>query len=95
MPRPKGVQKTKGSGRKAGTPNKITRTMRELLSDFCTENYDEFLRSWNRIDEPKDKCAIYLKAQEFVTPKLSSVDLQDRNAQKELQDELEQIAKES
>lgn len=78
-------------GRKKGTPNKVTRPMRELLANFCTETFDEFVNTFHHIDEPKDKCRIWLDAQSFVTPKLSSIDLKEVDKAKTLKDELEEL----
>lgn len=80
-----------GGGRKAGTPNKITQTMRELLSGFCEENFQAFKESWKNIKSPKDKCKIYLEAQAFVTPKLAAVDLKTNTKRKSFEDDLDAI----
>ncbi len=82
-----------GGGRKPGTPNKITATMRELLSGFCEENFQEFKESWKKIKSPKDKCKIYLEAQAFVTPKLAAVDLKTNVKRKSFEDDLDAIQK--
>lgn len=82
-----------GGGRKPGTPNKVTKTMRELLAGFCEENFEKFKEAFNNIDNAKDKCKIYLEAQAFVTPKLTSVDLKDSGGRKSFQDELDELSK--
>lgn len=82
-----------GGGRKPGTPNKITRTMRELLADFCEENFEAFKKSWKDIKSPKDRCKIYLEAQAFVTPKLAAVDLKTDTKRKSFEDDLAAIQK--
>lgn len=80
-----------GGGRKAGTPNKVTQTMRELLSGFCDEKFEAFKEAFDNIKSPKDKCKIYLEAQAFVTPKLSSVDLKAQTTRKSYEDELDEL----
>lgn len=81
-----------GGGRKKGTPNRISGQMRELIANFCEENFDAFVAAFQRIDEPKEKCMVYLKAQEFVTPKLAAIDLTDTTSGKSLQDELDELS---
>lgn len=79
-------------GRQKGTPNKVTRPMRELLASFCEESFPDFVKAFREVKNPADKCRIYLDAQAYVTPKLSSVDLKPTEAGKSLADELDEIA---
>lgn len=65
--------------------------MRELLANFCSETFEEFVSSFHHIEDPKDKCKIWLDAQSFVTPKLSSIDLKESEKKKTLQDELDEL----
>ena len=81
-----------GVGRRPGTRNKVTVEMRELLSNFCDEKFEDFKEAFNNIKSPKDKCDIYLKAQAFVTPKLTSVDLKPDSLRKTYEQELDEIA---
>lgn len=81
-------------GRQKGTPNKVTRPMRELLASFCEDSFKDFVKAFREVKNPADKCRIYLDAQAYVTPKLSSVDLKPTDAGKSLADELDEIASE-
>lgn len=92
--RQKGDGKGRLGGRKAGTPNKVTKPMRELLANFCEQNFEEFVAAFHVIADPKDKCKVYLDAQAFVTPKLSSVDLKADTGRKSYEEELEELEKE-
>lgn len=83
-----------GGGRKKGTVNKTTAVMRELLKNFCEETFEEFKMTFHMIDEPKDKCKIWLDIQSFVTPKLTSVDLKDNTQGKSFSDEIQRIREE-
>ena len=94
MPRRKGDGLGKTGGRQKGTPNKATQQMRELLSNFCDETFEEFKRSFHTIDKPELKCRIWLDAQAFVTPKLSSVTVKDKTPVRTYQDELDDLSKE-
>lgn len=80
-----------GGGRKKGTPNKKTAKMRELLTNFCSETFDDFVSSYKRITEPEKKCKIWLEAQAYVTPKLSSIDMKADIDKRTFTDELKEI----
>lgn len=82
---PKGVRL---GGRKKGTVNKITASMRELMANFCEETMEEFFTSFHAIDEPKDKCKIWLEMQSYVTPKPSSVELNVTSGAKTFMDDM-------
>jgi hypothetical protein len=68
--------------------------MRALLARFCEDKYDDFIATYERIMNPKERCEIYLKAQAFVTPKLNSVDLDLKNADNSFKSELERMSEE-
>lgn len=92
-----GRQKNDGrgrlGGRAAGTANKKTAEMRELMGDFCKDNYEKFKKAFADA-KPDNKCLIYLKALEFTTPKLSSVELTEVGEKKSYLDELREISEE-
>lgn len=94
MARLKNDGKGRIGGRQKGTPNKVTRSMRELLTQFCDETFDSFVSAFNEIETPRDKCKIWLEAQAFVTPKLSSVDIKESATGKSFKDELDELDKE-
>lgn len=94
-PREKNDGRGRLGGRAKGVPNKITATMRELLTKFSADTYDDFVDAFHKIDNPKDKCTVWLNAQAFVTPKLSSVDVKETGKTKTFKDELDEIDKDS
>lgn len=94
MARQKGDGRGRMGGRAKGTPNKKTQSMRALLARFCEEHYDDFVDTYERILNPKERCEIYLKAHVFVTPKLNSVDVDIKNADNSFKSELEKMAEE-
>lgn len=95
---PRGRQKGDGrgrlGGREKGTPNKKTQSMRALLARFCEDKYEDFIETYERILNPKERCEIYLKAQAFVTPKLNAVDLDMKSVDNSYKSELEKMAEE-
>lgn len=76
-PKPK---RKKTGGRKAGTPNKITKSVRESLRDALTgyingineKNYSLFT-DLMQIDEPAGRLAMVAKFLPYVAPKLQAV----------------------
>lgn len=62
-------------GRKPGVKNKNTE-IKELFRGFVAEEYDSFVEAYKGL-KPKDRCMVYLKASEFVLPKISSVKFED------------------
>lgn len=82
MGRPKGEGKTPGSGRKKGTPNKVTIKLRESIKKFAEDNFDEFVEDWRMIEEPKDRAEVYIKMCRYVVPTLQSVSFEDETAKK-------------
>lgn len=59
------------SGRVAGTPNKITRDVREAIALFALSNVDSMSEWLNAIDDPAKRLDLYLRALEYHVPKLA------------------------
>jgi hypothetical protein len=62
----------KVGGRKKGTPNKLTKEMREVLKDVVA---DELNTLGQRLEElkPKDRLEVFIKLLPFVLPKMQSI----------------------
>lgn len=76
-PKPK---RKKTGGRKAGTTNKITKTVRESLSDAITGYFNginekgySLASDLMQIEEPAGRLAIVAKFLPYVAPKLQSI----------------------
>lgn len=72
MSRPRGLPKT--GGRQKGTPNKVTRNLRQALNDFLENNIHELQNCFDQLDDPKDKLTLLIKLAEFAIPKMRAVD---------------------
>lgn len=94
MARKKGDGRGRMGGREKGTPNKTTQSMRALLTQFCQDYYEDFVDTYERVLNPKERCELYLKAQSFVTPKLNAVDLDMKTTDNSFKSELERMAEE-
>ena len=92
--RKKGDGRGRLGGRAKGTPNKVTKELRERAKEFTDGHFDEFVSAWKMIEDPKEKCDIYLKITKFVLPTLSSVEMNANVEYEELSDEIAELAKE-
>lgn len=63
------------SGRKQGTPNKVTRDVREAIAVFAQDNVDKMSKWLNQIDDPAKRLDLYLRALEYHVPKLSRAEV--------------------
>lgn len=80
MAKEKGSAKT--GGRKAGTPNKVSKAAREVINQIIDEGAPKFQEAMERIYQ-EDKplyAALYIKMLPYVTPKLNSVDIKDSSS---------------
>jgi len=62
------------TGRKAGTPNKATKDIRDAFTLLIENNIDTLQEDLNGL-EPKQRVKLLLDMAQFVVPKLRSVDL--------------------
>lgn len=92
MSRSKGDGLGKTGGRKAGTPNKVTKEKRELLAKFIDDQWDDFVKSYKDIKDPEKKCSIMVSMLPYVFPRLSSIEQKDVTPAKSFQDELDEIS---
>ena len=80
-----GIQKgsPKMGGRQKGTPNKITRAVKECISNMLTEytNSETFMKDFAQL-EPKERLMIAEKLINYVVPKIQSVAVEDTNKDK-------------
>ena len=78
----------KTGGRTAGTPNKISQNLREMLRQFTLDNFEAAMKCWEAIDDPKDRFKLYLEAMKFNLPMLQQIQMDDRTSRKTYAEEL-------
>lgn len=88
--RQKGTPKT--GGRKAGTPNKISREKREMISKFINDKWEDFMLAYDSIDKPESKCSVMLGLLPFAFPRLAQIDYKEKTPPKTFQDELDELS---
>lgn len=64
----------KAGGRTKGTPNLITRPIKELINNFCSDNWNRFLLETNNLTGI-DYCKTYLSLLEYSAPKLARAEI--------------------
>lgn len=62
----------KTGGRQAGTPNKTTSRMRELLTGFMHDKWPVVQSSFDKL-QPKEKVLAFTRLLPFITPQYSAV----------------------
>jgi len=90
--RRKGDGKGRQGGRQKGTPNKVTKETKELLSNFVTSRWEDFVLSYDNIKDPEKKCQIMTQLIPYVVPKMASVEYKGDIPVKTLADELDEIS---
>src|SRR5574344_2186439 len=63
----------KYGGREAGTPNKVTQTMREFISNLLMENKKQFKADFKALTA-RERVEVYCKLLTFVVPKMQSIE---------------------
>lgn len=90
MARPKGDGKGRnGGGRKAGTPNKVSKERRELIAGFLDAKWEEFQQMWERADD-ETKMKYYMEMIPYTTPKMASIEYKEKLRPKTFKDELDE-----
>ena len=87
MARQKGTPKT--GGRKRGTPNKVTGTLKEFVANLIDKNRGQMERDLRSLN-PKDRLFILERLMQYVLPKNQSVDV-GNNAFEELMKSLDKL----
>lgn len=64
--------KTGNPGRKRGSPNKVTATVREALKSFIEDQRPEFEKAFAKL-KPKEKVQAYTRLLPFVTPAYQAI----------------------
>ena len=92
MARQKGDGRGRLGGRKAGTPNKNSTEKKELFRAFIQGKWEDFVKTYDSIDDPVRKCSIFIDLLPFAYPRLASVEYKDKLQVKTLKDELDEIS---
>ncbi len=73
----------KTGGRSKGTPNEVTKDMRERISNFLSDNWSLIESDFKKL-EPKERLMFYEKLMSYGLPKLQSIGIASVVGEKEL-----------
>ena len=62
------------NGRKPGTPNKVTKDLRQWINSFIESQTDQIQRDWKQL-EPKDRIILFEKLLKYSLPTLQATSL--------------------
>ena len=68
-------ENTHGKGRPAGSLNKFTAEIREIIYNVLVEKSGNLSQWFDEIKKPQDKISAYSKLLSFVVPKITEVNL--------------------
>lgn len=63
------------NGRPAGSTNKISNDLRQLITEFLNNNFEEVVKIWEKSDNNKDKLNFYRDLLRFAVPTLQATEL--------------------
>ena len=78
-------------GRKAGTPNKTTKNLRQFIHDFLNVNRERLQSDFESLD-PKDRVLMFEKFLSFALPKLNNIGIENL-PDEQLNEIIEQLKK--
>jgi len=90
--RTKGDGRGRLGGRAKGTLNKVTVERRARIAEFIESNWDDFMKSYSELDDPKEKCSIFMAMMPYYAPRLAAVEYKDNSPAKTFKDELDEIS---
>lgn len=74
-------------GRQKDTPNKITKPIRQAISFYLENNWNDFEVWIQEIESPVEKAKIFISLLEFSTPKLQRTTIEENEKQKHIEND--------
>jgi hypothetical protein len=63
------------NGRPPGIPNKVTMQLREMITDFLENNFEQVKRDFKRLP-PKERARLYVDLLQYGLPKLQAMQIE-------------------
>lgn len=70
------AKRFKTGGRGQGTPNLITKELRERINDFLNENWEQIEKDFKTL-EPEKRVMLFEKLLQFTLPRLQTIQTPD------------------
>lgn len=70
----KGTFKPGNPGKPKGSQNRITKDIRQSITDFLEGHFDEVVRTWGKLSD-RDKVNFYRDLLQYSVPRLQSTEL--------------------
>ena len=74
------------AGRPKGAPNKITRPLKAVISEFLTEKFEELPDLWQKLDA-KERARFLIDLLPYIIPRIAAVELSGEIALNRLTEE--------
>ena len=68
------MKRVKSGGRKKGTPNRVTKGLRETIQLFVEDNFDQIKEDFEVI-KPHERIKLYIDLMGYVIPKMKAVEI--------------------
>lgn len=94
MARKKGDGRGRLGGRAPGVPNKVKHDMKQIIMAIVEKNAEKAEQMLDMVVDPKDWVTLWIKLNEFVTPKMAAVSVSTEKSACDLKSELEEMAEE-
>lgn len=73
--------------------HRASREAKEKAADFVKEKIKKFAEDYELIEDPKERCEIFIKMMAFVVPKMTSTDINANIESESIGDELARLAR--
>ena len=94
MARKKGDGRGRLGGRAPGVPNKVKHDTKQIIMAIVEKNAEKAEQMLAMVVDPKDWVTLWIKLNEFVTPKMAAVSVSTAKSACDLKSELEEMAEE-
>ncbi len=94
MARKKGDGRGRLGGRAPGVPNKVKHDTKQIIMAIVEKNAEKAEQMLDMVVDPKDWVTLWIKLNEFVTPKMAAVSVSTEKSACDLKSELEEMAEE-
>jgi len=70
------AKRKKTGGRQQGTPNRLTKDLRNSLKNILADEFEKLPETLNRLD-PKDRLEIVVKILPYILPRIEIVEMME------------------